>query len=354
MLDNLGIVLVEFDSLKGPVIRKRNPQDYSLPKMSFEEEFLMWVIRSSEFSVRKIEHQTAYAKAISLADPNFARKKRQFGLAIISKLTFELSEAELILNELIKSCLKNSDNRSYFKMLNGLLLTIKNFKLPENILMQSIESTKEDVLEQVKNNTNFEKKLEEEQKQLPQIIISNKLQIFNKVTIQDKRGIIEIVVGKAEGFDNYKQKQQKNVSSEKIDINVLLQNFAPTNLHIGLEIFLQILETTKELEDKIERIIIGIEFLDRLLYEDVDIEYYLPFIQYLLSMENYTITEFKEEEFEKQLINLQETHGDWVNCLIGKNFDGGKLTQFFDITKIKREGLELLIDLLFIKLVSIH
>ena len=353
MENNLGLVLVEFDSLKGPVIRKRNPQNYTLPKLSLEEEFLMWIIRSSEFSVRKIEQQTAYAKAISLADPNFSRKKRQFGLAIISKLTFELSEAEIILNELIRNCLKNSDNKSYFKMLNGLLQTVKNFELPENILLQSIKSTKEDVLKQINNTAKFDEKIEE-QNQLPHIIISSKLQIFNKITLKEKRGMIELVVGKPEGFETFKQKQQMNISSDKIDIDVLLQNYSPTNLHKGLEIFIQILESTKELENKIEKIIIGIEFLDRLLYEDVDIEYYLPFIQYLLSMENYSITEFKEEEFGKQLVNLRGTHGDWINSLIGKNFDGMKLTQFFNITGIKREGLELLIDLLFTKLITIY
>ncbi len=95
------------------------------------------------------------------------------------------------------------------------------------------------------------------------------------------------------------------------------------------------------------------EFLDRLLLEDVDIRYYMPFSQYLIAMESYTISEFKNEEIEEQITNFKETYGEWVECIIGKEFDGKKLAEFFLVTGITRESLELLIDFLFVKLVAI-
>ena len=119
--DEITAVLVEFDSIKGPAIRKKQPASYLFPENSEMKDVLMWVIRASEFSVRKIEKQTAYAKAISLRDPNFTRKKRQFGITLITKTTMDLEKAESILDKIISVCVKESENKPYFKMLNSFL-----------------------------------------------------------------------------------------------------------------------------------------------------------------------------------------------------------------------------------------
>ncbi|HUU78896.1 MAG TPA: hypothetical protein VMX55_11160 [candidate division Zixibacteria bacterium] len=353
--NKLGVVLIEFDSLKGPIIRKKNPQNYDLSNISGKEDFLMWVIRASEFSVRKIDDFTAYAKAISLSDPNFSRKKRQFGLAVISKLTFDIIEAEKMLNSIIEKCKKYSDNKSYFKMLNELLQIINDYKPPEKIIAEKIFQTKNEFLDQLNIDQKFENIIKKEKikEDIPFLIVSEKLQVFNKVSIKTKEESFSLIIGKSSTFNNLSSKQQISISSEKISLEVILQNSTPLGLQTGLEILIRILNTIMNLEEIVDRMIVGIEFLDRLLYENVDIQYYLPFVQYLISMESYTITEFKIEDFEKQFVEFQETHGEWINCLIGQNLDGKKLTEFFKLTGIKREGLELLIDLLFVKLIAI-
>ncbi|NHJ03990.1 MAG: hypothetical protein EAX90_04150 [Candidatus Heimdallarchaeota archaeon] len=353
--NNLGVVLIEFDSLKGPIIRKKNPQNYDLSSISSREDFLMWIIRASEFSVRKIDDFTAYAKAISLNDPNFSRKKRQFGLVVISKLTFDIIEAEMMLNSIIEKCKKNSDNKSYFKMLNELLQIINDYKPPEKIIAEKIFQTKNEFLDQLNLDQKFTSiiKKEDTKKDIPFLIVSEKLQVFNKVRINTKEDSFNLIIGKSSTFNNFTSKQQISISSEKISMEVILQHNTPPGLQTGLEILIRILDTIQNLEEIVDRIIVSIEFLDRLLFENVDIQYYLPFVQYLISMESYTITEFKIEDFEKQFVDFQDTHGDWINCLIGQNLDGKKLTDFFKLTGIKREGLELLIDLLFVKLIAI-
>ncbi|MHA1354053.1 MAG: hypothetical protein ACTSR1_02615, partial [Candidatus Heimdallarchaeota archaeon] len=84
------------------------------------------MIRAKEFSVRKLNTHTVYAKTISLTDPNFSRKNRQFGIAIITSVTIEIEEAEQIINNIFSESIEKCNNQSYFKMLNGLLEIISN------------------------------------------------------------------------------------------------------------------------------------------------------------------------------------------------------------------------------------
>lgn len=353
-LDDLTVVLIEFDSTKGPVIRKKHPAEYVFPENSEMESILMWTIRASEFSVRKIEKQTAYAKSISLRDPNFNRKRRQFGIALISKATIDLRKAENNLDKIIAVCIKESENKPYFKMLNGLLTTIEEF---QQIINGEIITAKEQLGEtqfEIKKQTQENQKLKEEQIQ-QFLLMSNRLNLFNKITFLDKENGIKIVICLAEGFGTVTEVVgvPYKYESDRFNILIDLRHDFPEELELGLEILSKILTTLPAEKEFNEKILVSAEFIDRLLFEKVDIEYYLPFLQYLISKDHFSITEFRTEEFRRQLNNLKETHGDWIDCLTDKDLDGKKLSEFFDITGTNKEGLELLIDLLFVKLIAI-
>ncbi|MHA1557461.1 MAG: hypothetical protein ACTSPM_11070 [Candidatus Heimdallarchaeota archaeon] len=346
----LGIILVEFDSLKGPVVRNKNPKNFQIPNDTTNENLLVWIIRANEFSVRKIGDQTAHAKAISLDDPNFPRKKRQFGLGLITQPSLDFIEAEKILDLIISESKKRSNNKPYFKMLNGLLTSITNFKLPYKFGTNEIPTPQKRKIAIKDQNEIIP------QEEMPLLLISDNLDVFKKVIISSKQTNYSIIIGNKDAFVGFEKKTQNkelSISTEKTKIDVILQRDIPDNLQIGLDIFSRILDVISDLSNKDDRIVSCLEFLDRLLLEDVDIRYYMPFSQYLIAMESYTISEFKTEEIKQQIANLKETHGDWVECLDGKEFDGRKLAEFFLVTSIKRESLELLINLLFVKLIAI-
>ena len=303
----------------------------------------MWIIRANEFSVRKVDNQTAYAKAISMIDPNFPRKNRQFGLAIISQPTIDIIEAEKILDLIISKSKKVCNNQPYFKMLNGLLGIITNFTLPK----------KYHAKDETETNEIFEKSIGEQE--IPSLLISEKLNIFQKVIISSNTTKNSIVIGTSNAFNEkeHTSQQKMSISTEKTTIDVIMQRNIPDSLQTGLDIFIRILDVVQELTNKEDRIQSCLEFLDRLLVEEVDIQYYMPFSQYLIAMESFTISEFKSEEFSQQLDNLKETHGNWIGCLQEKELDGRKLVEFFSLTGVKRESLELLVDLLFVKIIAI-
>jgi hypothetical protein len=352
--NNEIVLLVEFDSLKGPVLRKKQPASYEFPQNLELEQFLMWIIRASEFSVRKVEKNTAYAKTISLKDPNFARKKREFGVALITKETIELEKAEFMLDRIIDICKKTGDGEPYFRMLKGLLETISSF--PKHIAISRKESVSNTRKRQKQTllvkEESYQKKIQKENQFL---LMSNKLRVFNKVTLIDKQTQIKTVVSLVEGFSKVNDLvgQQFAWESKRYTILVDLQYDAPSGLEHGADILLRIFESLPTSKILNERVLVAVEFLDRLLDENVDIEYYLPFLQYLVSMENFTVTEFQTEVFVEQLEKLQETHGDWITNLKNVNLDGKKLSEFFKVVGVRREGLELLIDLLFVKLIAI-
>ncbi|NPE08286.1 MAG: hypothetical protein GNW80_08395 [Asgard group archaeon] len=353
---NTTALLVEFDSTKGPVLRKKQPMNYEFPQNLELEQFLMWIIRASEFSVRKIEKQTVYAKNIALRDPNFARKKRQFGIALITKTTIELDEAELILDRIIDHCKKDGDGKPYFKMLSGLLQTIGSFPtyitvVKENLLKKSKTKQKQMLLLEEEENTDVNDISQEKQF----LLMSSKLRVFNKVTLIDKENKTKTIVSLVEGFSKVNDLVGRQFAweSSRYTILVDLQYDAPKGLERGADILLRIFETLPANKIFNERLLVAVEFLDRLFDEKVDIEYYLPFLQYLVSMDNFTITEFKTEIFDEQYEKMKETHGDWIYCLKNVELDGKKLSEFFKVVGVKREGLELLIDLLFVKLIAI-
>ncbi len=346
----LGIILVEFDSLKGPVIRNKNPKNFQIPNVTSNENLLMWIIRANEFSVRKVGNKTAFAKAISLDDPNFPRKKRQFGLGLIAQPAIDLIEAEKILDVLISTSKKRSNNRPYFKMLNGLLTSIANFILPSKLSNNEIVSLQERK-PKIKTQSEIIPKQE-----TSRLLVSEKFNVFQKVIISLKQSNYSLSIASKEAFFESKEDfshKEISISTEKTRIEVIVQRRIPDNLQIGLDILSRILDVVIDFSNKENRIISCLEFLDRLLLEDVDIRYYMPFSQYLVAMESYTISEFKSEEIANQIAIFKETHGEWIECIIGKELDGKKLTEFFFVTGITRESLELLIDFLFVKLVAI-
>ncbi|MFW9923256.1 MAG: hypothetical protein ACFFDW_08235 [Candidatus Thorarchaeota archaeon] len=352
---DLGILLVEFDSLKGPIIRKQQATNNQLLKMNFKEEFLMWILRATDFSIKKFNDQVIYAKSIELSDPNFQRKKRQFGLALISDNSLTITKAENLLNDLIQNCKERSDNQSYFRMLNGLLTTInsQDFTLQKVALMEGRKESK------IAAKVIDEENCEDENSadiigEIPHLLISNKLQLINVAEIRTAEPKITVLIGHPEAYeDNSKGKKKLSQTFENIEICIELQDKIPEGIYEGLTILAKILNAKENIEDITDRILVGIEFLDRLLLENVDIEYYLPFLQYFIAMENYTLSEFDEEEYTSQLPNLSETHGEWISAILGKKIKGEKLSKFFALTGNKREGLELLIDLLFIKIIAI-
>jgi len=231
---------------------------------------------------------------------------------------------------LIQKCKKEANNQGYFLMLQKFLETLEfaQVQLDANALVTEPEEKEFD---------------------------SNKLQIFNKITFEFKELAKEIIVNATNTTDQ--QNKQNNAplqfETRKIKAQVELQGERPQDLSLALNLFLRILERLPK-EELQTRIIAAVEYLDRLLFEKVDIEYFLSFLHYFISMEEFTISEFKKEELIAQLKNLQETHGEWIKCLVTAEFTGKSLEHFFKITGFRREGLELLIDLLFIKIIAVH
>lgn len=295
---------------------------------------------------------TVYAKTISLADPNFARKNRQFGLALITSVTIELDEAEEIINSIIEESQERCNNQSYFKIISGLLEIIskegaftkkktkQENKISDNEKRKCVLPVKEAVFDKVNQR----------------VFLSEKLSQFKSVKFTSKIEEYSVVIRQSlysEINQADKQGEQLEFATGKFAIRVEMTKGLPEDLQFGLEIFSRIIETISAIQGNEYRILVGVEFFDRLLAENIDIHYYLPFIQYLISMDQYTVTEFQNEEFKNQLPDLMETHGEWINSLNDCELDGQKLTKFFDIVGIKREGLEFLIDLLFMKLIKI-
>ncbi|MHA1640283.1 MAG: hypothetical protein ACTSW0_08740, partial [Candidatus Heimdallarchaeota archaeon] len=121
---NEAFLLVEFDSMKGPLIRMVRPKKATLIKKINEKKLLIWIIRATEFSVQRLGELTVYAKALALDDPNFSRKKRQFGIAFLTQRTLELTVAQKLLELLIQKCKKEANNQGYFLMLQKFLETL--------------------------------------------------------------------------------------------------------------------------------------------------------------------------------------------------------------------------------------
>ncbi|MHA1366450.1 MAG: hypothetical protein ACTSP5_08595 [Candidatus Heimdallarchaeota archaeon] len=309
------------------------------------------MIRAKEFSVRKLNTHTVYAKTISLTDPNFSRKNRQFGIAIITSVTIEIEEAEQIINNIFSESIEKCNNQSYFKMLNGLLEIISNddpFTGKDFVKDQKKQILNDKVEKPVKNP--FLEKVNQ------RVFLSEKLSQIKSVKLTSQKEEYNVVIRqtlKSEPNQVSKQGEQLEFATEKYAIRVEMTSSLPDDLQFGLEIFSRIIEPLSTLQGNEYRLLVGVEFFDRLLAENIDIHYYLPFIQYLITMEQYTITEFKNEEFANHLPDLMTTHGEWIDCLNNNELDGLPLTKFFEIVKVKRESLEFLIDLLFMKLIKI-
>jgi hypothetical protein len=188
------------------------------------------------------------------------------------------------------------------------------------------------------------------------VFLSEKLNQIKSMKITCLKEEYNIVIRRSLNEDSKQvneKGEQLEFGTEKYTVRIEMTGCLPDDLQFGLEIFSRIIEPLSTLQGNEYRLLVGVEFFDRLLAENIDIHYYLPFIQYLINMEKYTITEFKNEEFANHLPDLMETHGEWVNCIKNSQLDGLPLTKFFDIVKVKREGLEFLIDLLFMKLIKI-
>jgi len=300
--------------------------------------------------VRKLNTHTVYAKTITLADPNFSRKNRQFGIAIITSVTIELEEAEQILNNIISESLEKCNNQSYFKILNGLLEVIsKENSFTENVTTRNSDKKRSKKEAPAKNP--FLEKVNQ------RVFLSEKMTQFKSVKFTCKKEEYNVIIRKSlnsETNEVNNQGEQLEFATGKYAIRIEMTTSLPDDLQFGLEIFSRIIENFSTLQGNEYRLLVGVEFFDRLLAENIDIHYYLPFIQYLISMEKYTITEFNNEEFSNHLPDLMETHGEWINCINDTELDGQKLTSFFEIVKIKRESLEFIIDLLFMKLIKIY
>jgi hypothetical protein len=354
--ENKIALLVEFDSMKGPVLRKKQPTSYEFPQNLELEQFLMWIIRATEFSVRKIEKNTVYAKTLALRDPNFNRKKRQFGIALVTNTTIELDKAEAMLDQIISHCKKDSDGKPYFKMLSSLLQTITDFPNYMTVSKDSsLKNTKKNQIQLLLHEEEEKTQHNEKSQDKQFLLMSNKLRVFNKLTLIDKETQTKTIVSLVEGFSKVNDLVGRQFAweSSRYSILVDLQYDAPEGLEIGADLLLRIFDALPSGKILNERLLVAVEFLDRLLDEKVDIEYYLPFLQYLVSMDNFTITEFKTKAFTEQYEKMKETHGEWIKCLNEVELDGKKLSDFFKLVGVRREGLELLIDLLFVKLIAI-
>ncbi|MHA1743814.1 MAG: hypothetical protein ACTSV6_06155, partial [Candidatus Heimdallarchaeota archaeon] len=246
---NEAFLLVEFDSMKGPLIRMVRPKKAPLIKKINEKKLLIWIIRATEFSVQRLGELTVYAKALALDDPNFSRKKRQFGVAFLTQRTLELTVAQKLLELLIQKCKKEANNQGYFLMLQKFLETLEfaRVQLDANALVTEPEEKEFD---------------------------SNKLQIFNKLTFEFKELAKEIIVNATN--TTVQQNKQNNAplqfETRKIKAQVELQGERPQDLSLAMDLFLRILERLPK-EELQTRIIAAVEYLDRLLFEKVDIEY---------------------------------------------------------------------------------
>ncbi len=188
------------------------------------------------------------------------------------------------------------------------------------------------------------------------VFLSEKLTQIKSLKITSQKEEYNIVIRQSldsNSNQETKKGEQLEFATEKYAVRVEMTSSLPDDLQFGLEIFSRIIEPLSTLQGNEYRLLVGTEFFDRLLAENIDIHYYLPFIQYLITMEKYTITEFRNEEFMNHLPDLMETHGEWITCLNNSELDGLPLTKFFNIVKVKSDGLEFLIDLLFMKLIKI-
>lgn len=347
-IEKAALMLIEFDSLQGPIIRKKSPNGFEVQENKKQGDFLMWVLRASEFSVRKVGNHTAYARALSLRDPNFPRKNRQFGFAIVTKTAIEFQKVNEVVDKLIKKAKKRGNNKPYFIMLNELLTIFKEIKDE-----QTIFELERDRTTQTKER-NGQKQTAHSEEQMT----SKKMTIFNKIKIAHANNSPTTIITRREsGSSEAKTNKQLEVSTDRISIFAELQ----ANLHngmikqvrAGLMIFARILETFPSKEVKKERIRVGVEYFDLLLHENVDIPYFLPFLQYLFFMESFTIEVFKRQSFKEKLSELVTTHGKWVEDFTPRSLEGKQLSAFFQLVGIKREALGLLIDLLFIGIIEL-
>jgi len=241
----LTTLLIEFDSLKGPVIRKIHPAENHFAREEELEKIAMWILRAIEFSVRKINNQIIYAKTIELNDPYFPRKKRQFGIALLSNETLEMNRAEFLIKKILEKCKLESDNKPYFRMLCGLLEVISSVEdlINTNTTNNREEYDKEDqtIILDYKNY-----KIDETQKQKKQFLFFTKQMIlFNKAIIEDKKNSIKTIIclkdksNKINEFIGYKIEQNSN----RFHIQIDLKNKPMEELVQGLGILLGILET---------------------------------------------------------------------------------------------------------------
>jgi len=310
----------------------QRPKNSRLAEQINQEQLLIWIIRTAEFSARKIGDLTVYAKALGLEDPNFSRKKRQFGLALLTHRTIELAAAQKVLDLLTLKCKKEANNQAYFLMLKKFI----------------------DILEYAQKELELE---ELEEKNERHKILSSRLNVFAAISLRNKETGKETIVEQKNKREREQEKkeevEQLQFKSEGYIAQIILQAKKPLDLMLAMNLFLRIIEGMPE-EVFLERILCAVEYLDRLLFEEVDIEYFLSFLQYFAGMEEFTIIDFKQEEFAKELENLQQTHGEWIQTLQNTKLAGKSLRQFFTTTGFRREGLELLIDLLFIKVITIH
>ncbi|MBD3190956.1 MAG: hypothetical protein GF308_09950 [Candidatus Heimdallarchaeota archaeon] len=345
-VENAALMLVEFDSTRGPIIRKKSPNNFKIPIINDQGNFLMWVLRAEDFSVRKVGNYTAYARALSLRDPNFPRKNRQFGFVIVTQTTIEFQKVNGIIDDLIKKAKGRSNNKPYFKMLYELLETFKEIK-KEQATFNSEGKT-----------TGRTREGEETKVQQMEQISSNRLTVFNKIIIYDKKNEVTILV-KKNGLERTKKgiSKQLEASTDRIiissEVQYNLQNGLINQLHEGLMIFARMLEAFPSKQVQKERILVGVEYFDRLLQEKVDIPYFLPFLQYLIFMESFTIEVVKTQEFNQNLAELIKTHGSWIEKFDLPSLEGKQLSAFFNLVKIKREALEVLIDLLFLGIIEL-
>jgi hypothetical protein len=353
------MLLLEFDSIKGPIVRKIKPKNSLLPEKITQTEVFIWVLRSETFSVKKIDSYTAFARGLELRDPNFSRKKRQFGLAIITQNKLTIQQAESLLEDMIKKSVKKGNNKSYFRMLQGLFEVVEEateiigkVKNDKEYESSGIPVSKNDIqAKATKSET-----LQDTSTEMKKInLLSNRLSVFKKMIVNDRRSNMSYLIGNTQVIKNNERQGEQllGISLKKMDIQVEMRGSMPEGVQHGLDIFSRIIGAVPSTKMDKKRLLAGAEFLDKLLLEKVDILYYLPFFQYLMGMENYTITEFKKEGFERQFNDLRETHGGWIDCFLDKDLTNESLSDFFAETGTRREGLEFLIDLLFVKIVTI-
>ena len=276
----LGLVLVEFDSIKGPIIRIAKPHERVIPEKKELEKILMWIIRAKEFSVRKIGKSTAYAKILELNDPNFRRNKRQFGFALITDKKLSLENAEVFVDSILNRCRIGSDNQSYFKMLNNLFLTLEtmNDKEMEDIL-KAEEKWEEDI-----NKISIETSITQYVNNKKKGHKSNLLKIVKTIFILEKKSDEEISI-----FSNNLSEKNAEHIIEEDGYNINLTSslvIEPTQkITDGFKILVKIFDSLSSIKLFEDRIVAGIEYFDRLLRENVDLEYFLPFLQYMITME---------------------------------------------------------------------